>query len=275
MSRRPILLLFIICLGWTIAGCQDDQSSGRTPAKPSSPQATNGTANGELFDELKGWQLAFLEKRPEDDQPGLFVADVGGGNVWRVDALPGDKQTPNWSPDGERIAFRWSLRSELDTRLAVIDADGRNFVDLSKVTGLRGWSPSWSPDGKQLVTAATPRAGVPNSLYIMNADGSHVHRITKPGREAQYASWSPDGDWIAFTFVIHGGFDLFKIRPDGSNLTALTNDGASGTSNWPMWSPDSAQIAYGREEVLWIMNADGSDKRLVTELARPGRRPHD
>jgi TolB protein len=103
----------------------------------------------------------------------------------------------------------------------------------------------------------------------MDADGSNVRRITEPGREAQYAQWSPDGDWIAFTFVVDGGFDIFKVRPDGSDLTALTDDGSSGTNNWPIWSPHSKQIGYGRGRgsgELWAMNADGSGKHLVTDV---------
>ena len=134
-----------------------------------------------------------------------------------VDDLRGDKQTPNWSPDGRRIAFRWNLGAETNTPLAIIDADGSNFVNLSKTTGLKGWAPSWSPEGDRLVAAAGSKPGTPPSLYVMDADGSNVRRITGAGREAQYAQWSPDGDWIAFTFVVDGGFDIFKVRPDGSD----------------------------------------------------------
>jgi TolB protein len=230
------------------------------------PSAAGGTAPaGDLREELTGWQLAFLGTRSPGDEPALYVATVGGSGPRRVVNVRGDEQTPNWSPDGRTIAFRWSRRGETDTRLALIGADGRHFVDLTQVTGLRGWSPSWSPEGERLAAAATPAAAVPPSLHVMSRDGTDVRRITPRGREAQYPSWSPDGEWIAFTYVVDGGFDLFKIRPDGSDLTALTQDGAAGLNNWPMWSPDSRRIAYGRDGVLWIMNADGSDRRLVTD----------
>ena len=208
--------------------------------------------------------MAFVSKRPEDRYPRIYSAEADGTDLQPVDDLRGDKQTPNWSPDGRRIAFRWDLAYETNTPLAIIDADGSNLVNLSKITGLKGWAPSWSPDGKRLVTAAGSKVGTPPNLYVMNADGSHVRRITEAGREAQYAQWSPNGDWIAFTFLVDGGFDIYKIRPDGSDLTALTHDGASGQNNWPIWSPDSKQIGYGREPELWAMNADGSGKHLVT-----------
>jgi Tol biopolymer transport system component len=251
------------------SGClfDDDSSSGRSSANRSTTSTSHSA--GDLLQKLDGWRLAFVSKHPEDRYPRIYSAEADGTDLRPVDDLRGDKQTPNWSPDGRRIAFRWNLGAETNTPLAIIDADGSNFVNLSKATGLRGWAPSWSPDGNRLVAAAASKPGTPPSLYVMDADGSNVRRITGAGREAQYAQWSPDGDWVAFTFVVDGGFDIFKVRPDGSNLTALTDDGSSGTNNWPIWSPDSKQIGYGRGSgsgELWVMNADGSGKHLVTDV---------
>jgi dipeptidyl aminopeptidase/acylaminoacyl peptidase len=222
------------------------------PAKPRS-----------LLSEVEGWRLSYSAV----DKTGsvhLFVADADGRNRRQIDHIAGGKHQPNWSPDGKRIAFRWLPHDEDHTPLALIDADGSNFVNLTKVTGLRGWSPSWSPDGRRLVSAATPRAGFPNSLYVMSPDGSNPHRITPRGREAQYAAWSPDGRRIAFTYVVDGGFDLFTVRPDGTDLRRLTSEGAGGQNNWAMWSPDSHRIAWGNADAIWVMNTDGSHKQLVT-----------
>jgi len=215
-----------------------------------------------LLSELDGWRLAY--SAPGEESFHLFVSDADGSHRRQIDHITGDKQPPNWSPDGKRIAFRWVPRDEDHTPLGLIDADGSDFVNLTKVTGLRGWSPSWSPDGRRLVSAATPRGGVPNSLYVMGSDGSNAHRITPRGREAQYAAWSPDGKRIAFTYVVDGGFDLFTVRPDGTDLRRLTSDGAAGQNNWAMWSPDSRRIAWGRADAIWSMDADGSHKQLVT-----------
>ena len=261
LSRCLALACALAALG--SAGClsEDDSSSGAS----SSDRSTSATPKN-LLQNLEGFRLAFVRKQPEDRYPRIYSAEADGSDLRPVDDLRGDKQTPNWSPDGRRIAFRWNLGAETNTPLAIIDADGSNFVNLTKVTGLNGWAPSWSPDGKQLVAAAGSKVEAPTSLYVMNADGSHVRRITESGREAQYAQWSPNGEWIAFAFVVAGGFDIYKIRPDGSDLTALTDDGASGANNWPIWSPDSKQIGYGREDVLWVMNADGSGKHLVTDV---------
>ena len=62
------------------------------------------------------------------------------------------------------------------------------------------------------------------------------------------------------------------MNPDGSSQANLTNNGASDFEY--AWSPDSLRIAFvtGRNvlvyEEIYIMNADGSDQRLV--IASPG-----
>jgi Tol biopolymer transport system component len=263
--KRSGCVGFACVLAALASGClsDDDLHSGRT----SSNRGTAITSSAaDLLRKLEGFRLAFVSKQPGDRDPRIYTADADGTDLQPVDDLRGDKQTPNWSPDGRRIAFRWNLGAETNTPLAIIDADGSDFVNLTKITGLNGWAPSWSPDGNRLVTAAGSKIGAPPSLYVMNTDGSHVRRITEAGREAQYAQWSPNGDWIAFTLLVDGGFNIYKIRPDGSDLTALTDDGTSGQNNWPIWSPDSKQIGYGREPELWAMNADGSGKHLVTDV---------
>ncbi|MDQ3890099.1 MAG: DPP IV N-terminal domain-containing protein [Actinomycetota bacterium] len=220
---------------------------------------------GTLLTELAGWELTFLAVR-DGREPHLYLANADGSNIRQLDRFRGDKQTPNWSPDGRRVALRW-VPSDYDdpTPLLVLRANGTKVVDLSKKTGLFGWSPSWSPDGTRVVAAARRRGEATETLYVVNADGSDVDRLTPAGREAQYASWSPTGDLIAFTYVEAGGFDIYTIRPDGSGERRLTNDGAAGENNWAMWSPDGKKIAWGRGDSIWIMSADGSNKRMVTD----------
>jgi Tol biopolymer transport system component len=59
------------------------------------------------------------------------------------------------------------------------------------------------------------------------------------------------------------------MRPDGSGLTRLTDSPDWETT--PDWSPDGTRIVYSRKGAddddmtgdLWMMNADGSDQRMV------------
>lgn len=78
---------------------------------------------------------------------------------------------------------------------------------------------------------------------------------------AQAAYRGSDGR-IAF---VRGG-NIYSIRTTGTSLARLTKDGrASG----PRWSPNGAKIAYLDDGNLWVMNANGSHKRRITDAA-PG-----
>lgn len=259
---RPTLLAALAVALLALGGC-DSGSKSSGGARATTDQAT-GT---QLADELVGWQLAYAAlERAGSSVDHLYVANADGSDAQQVDHLRGGKHQPFWSPDGSRIAFRWLPKDENHTPLVIINADGSHLVNLTKRTGLRGWAPSWSPDGRWIVTAATPKAGERNGLYIMRPDGSELRRITPSDREAQYSAWSPTDDVIAFTFVVEGDFDIYTIHSDGSDLRRLTNDGAAGQNNWPMWSPDGKRIAWGKGEGIWVMNADGSEKHEVTTV---------
>jgi Tol biopolymer transport system component len=263
MRREYVTALTAVVAFASVTGCFDGEDSAREPTKRRPSESGRGGSAG-IPAELEGWQLAFMHRPDGGAQADLHVANVDGSDLVRLDELRGDEQTPNWSPDGRKVAIRWVPRDYDNTPLLILDAQTSRVLNLTRRTGLRGFSPSWSPDGSRLVTAAKRRPNEQLSLYVMRADGSNVRRITPGDREAQYATWSPDGSRIAFTYVVDGGFDLFTIRPDGTALRRLTSEGAGGQNNWPMWSPDGTRIAWGRRDEIWVMNADGSDKRFLT-----------
>ncbi|MFD0474961.1 TolB family protein [Nonomuraea thailandensis] len=94
--------------------------------------------------------------------------------------------------------------------------------------------------------------------------------------------WSPDGKLILFTRKMDAvNFDVCTIRPDGTGLRVLT--GSSGANEGhAVWNPDGRILynsgMYGfREEAalydntfqpygqIFIMNADGSGKKMLTD----------
>lgn len=111
-------------------------------------------------------------------------------------------------------------------------------------------------------------------IYTANADGSGEAQLTwsLPG-VALISDWSPDGGRIAFDSDREGDVELYTVAPDGSGLAQLTHD--EFFDGFPNWSPDGTRIAWDHEgadypssQGIWIMKADGTDRRQVTTPAR-------
>ena len=84
--------------------------------------------------------------------------------------------------------------------------------------------------------------GTPGYLYVVNADGSEPTRLTQwttNPQDCTHASWSPDGQAIAFWSDLDGNADIHVIAADGSGLRRLTDDPAYDAD--PAWQPAGAQ----------------------------------
>lgn len=114
-------------------------------------------------------------------------------------------------------------------------------------------------------------------LYVMNEDGSGVKRIARTSFTDHFARWSPDGKKIAYadTFPSYFNSDIFVVNEDGTGWKNLTNtpeewEGRDWTCD-VAWSPDGAKILFNsignprlRSPELYVMNADGSDRKCLT-----------
>jgi TolB protein len=113
-------------------------------------------------------------------------------------------------------------------------------------------------------------------LWIVDVARASARRITPDEWEAQYPAWSPDGKSIAFTKVVPpDDFSIFVIRPDGSGLRRLST--TDNNDNYAAWSPDGQRLAFHSERTpragLWIMDADGSGERFLSEGGEPQWEP--
>src|SRR5215475_5634321 len=122
--------------------------------------------------------------------------------------------------------------------------------DLSRLRSVGGVAVS--PDGKRVAYAVVmrDRPGRPyGQLWIMDLSNQKSARIGGEKDGGGGAVWSPDGKWIAFSGHQGDKSGLFIVRPDGSEVTFLTepngtNSPLPGTGNEISWSPDSKQIAF-------------------------------
>jgi len=111
-------------------------------------------------------------------------------------------------------------------------------------------------------------------IYVMNADGSDQRRVTHSSADDKNPVWSPDGTQIAFESDRRGLPAIYVLDvPDGTNADAaavrlLTPEGRNRS---PSWSPDGSQIAFIRYDGnadVYVINADGSNLRQLTQTPR-------
>lgn len=213
-----------------------------------------------------------------DDRTALVVWKTDGTSPQRVYRAEGSVMGPHFSPDGRQIVFgagSYFLGRTRPAQLMVVGIDGSGAKALTAGPGNAGF-PNWSPDGQSIVYRAwTNRAG---GLRIMNiADQST--RVLTEGYD-NFPMWSPTGDRIAFSRLANGEFDIYSIKADGTDLRRLTD--APGNDSHPAWSADGRHILFSssrlgfRDEAalfdipqpygeLFIMNADGSNQRSLTD----------
>jgi hypothetical protein len=109
MGSRLAVFLVLLCSLLAIVGCRGDDKSAVESATTALQTTTmTSTGAGELLDELQGWQLAFQGQRSADDEPGLFVANVGGTGFRRVET--------NRRPIGRRTGRRSRFAGASQTR---------------------------------------------------------------------------------------------------------------------------------------------------------------
>ncbi|WP_432477148.1 TolB family protein [Nocardioides sp. GXQ0305] len=143
-----------------------------------------------------------------EGEEGLVLQDVEGGPAVPLGVRG---SSPTWSPDGERIAY-------LDRRgLMVVGRDGGGAQRLATYDVRTLHPPAWSPDGTWLVFVIAEKRseyeGMPiydHTLATVGLDGAPPVRLADLGHcvclgvSAPTATWSPDGELLAYTRIDPG-----------------------------------------------------------------------
>ncbi|HKE60720.1 MAG TPA: hypothetical protein VKB46_28630 [Pyrinomonadaceae bacterium] len=83
-----------------------------------------------------------------------------------------------------------------------------------------------------------------------------MRRLTDDAAQDIVPRWSPDGQWIAFLSDRGGKYEIWKMRPDGTGITQMTDEPGREVIA-PVWSPDSRQLLYEIRNVnAYVIDAD-------------------
>jgi Tol biopolymer transport system component len=197
---------------------------------------------------------------------GTGQARVTGGNVFH---------SPSWSPRGDALAFAGD--SSLCVYECAIYVQQLAEGSVPRLVAPMGADPAWSPDGSRIAFVGLSGDDGYQSLRLVAPDGSGNVEVTPVDEGAiRSPAWSPDGTRIAFAKCMRGACDIHTVRPDGSELTRLTN---VGNASWhAAWSADGTRIAFTRwsggvPSIMSVPAAGGAARTLIDPGHSPAWRP--
>lgn len=230
-------------------------------------QLTFGGENAEAYFSADGKKLIFQSTRDGLQCDQIFTMNVDGSNIKMISTGTGRTTCSYFFPHSDRVLYS-------STHLDAKECPPR---------------PDFS---KGYVWAVYPSF----DIFTAKTDGSDLKQLTtSPGYDAE-AVISRDGRKIVFTSMRDGDLEIYTMNSDGKNVRRLTHE--LGYDGGPFWSYDGRQIVYranhprtDQEKAdyqallkqnlirpttldIWVMNADGSNKRQITHNAKANFAPY-
>jgi Tol biopolymer transport system component len=217
----------------------------------------------------------------------IYTVRPDGADLTQLTHIAGHPQDPDWSPDGTKIAFTFTVGGGPPCRIGIMNADGSGFVDITPkpfvANGGCGYQPSFMPNGKRIVfigSRCKDENACPWYLRSMSVRGHHQRRILRRWNDnidLLVPNVSPDGRTIAF--VVAGGRRhdernaMYTVRMNGTHLTQVVPYSLDVAQAGADWSPNGKRID-GSDHVehvpgpsnLFTVRPDGTGFRYVTHF---------
>jgi Tol biopolymer transport system component len=252
-TPRPVSIRrWLVALTVGVAGCGADSSTD-----PGTAARSAEIAFGYSLDAVPG-------------HGKLYLLSADGRMTALFPDVPNASWGPEWSPDGEELAFSRELVLGRDgSGIWFARPDGSGLSALPSPAGAYGLR--WSFDGTRVYLVRTDDSGI----WSMRRDGTDLQKVPLPFDATYYGSppsLSRDGRRIAF--VRPAGLlmtNVWVADLDGSNLRQVSTGNYDSA---PRWSPDGSQIVFVSEQlqadlyraVIGVVNADGTGERYLTAL---------
>jgi serine/threonine-protein kinase len=229
---------------------------------PTSPSATRNVLIGDGSSEpvaLKIPPALYVHPRASPDGKTIAVGRINGqeSDIWTYDlsgateirrlTFGGNNRFPVWSSDSRRITYQ-SARDG-DRGIFWQNADGTGTAErlTTAAAGEEHVPESWSRDGTRLLFAVVQ--GASRALWVLTIDDRKSQPFgSVQSRESFSASFSPDGQWVAYAFTDRTGgltsanrgvfVEPFPPTGEKHQVPKLAVD------FHPVWAPDGKRIFF-------------------------------
>jgi TolB protein len=220
--------------------------------------------------------IVFSANRSGDVTRGsnLYTMEPDGSNLLQVTHDDFGYGQPRWSPDGKTIVFQGprTIANPDAVPLYLVDANGKN----KRLLVSQGETAVWSPSGDLIAYSKDPRCGgvcANWDVFIFNlAKKTEISLTNDPGYYETVWDWSPDGQFLLIESNnpannLGEDWEIYVLDTQGNYISRLTDNDVYDVS--PRWSPDGSMVAYsafdGKDWDIFVMNADGSNKRNLSD----------
>lgn len=196
----------------------------------------------------------------------LFRLDVLGERIRPIARTENSDRFLAWSPDGKGVVFQ-AEQGQVVGRLYYADLDGGAIQFITPEI----YFPtivSWTVDGWIVINGTL---GQENGFFRVRADGSGFEALTPGLSFSQWAGITPNGEWMVFVaYSSSDGFDIYRMRLDGSQLENLTPERV-GNSDFAIMEPNGEWIVYRYLEATMTtvgrMRLDGREDQVLLQAA--------
>jgi Tol biopolymer transport system component len=232
------------------------EAPGVTAPAPPAPQALPG--------------LMVFESNREGNPQLYTSSDPVGGTANRLVTSAGVDTQPDWSPNGNLVAFTSNLDG--NNEIYLLNADGSGLQRLTNDPA-NDQFPSWSPDGEWI--AFTSDRNGNQEIYKIRVDGSELQNLSNNPANDYQPDWYEHPEFLGLTEEIlfttdrDGNHEIYVMQADGSEQTNLTNHPSN--DGFPAGTSIGNRIAFSSDrqvnQEIFVMDRNGEN--LVNLTGHP------